>query len=479
MGDVTEIRETTTPEVDLEADLARLRAGYERDRNPSLAARIKNLDRLEAAIMKRRQDIADAISNDFGTRSVHATSLVEVLMTVEGIRHTRKELPKWIKRQKRRTNLSFLPAKVTRTPQPLGVIGIISPWNYPVNLALGPMTGALAAGNRVMLKPSELTPKTSELLASLVADTFREDLAHTVIGGADVGAAFAGLPFDHLVFTGSTRVGKLVMKAAAENLTPVTLELGGKSPTILHPSFPVEEAASSIALGKWFNAGQTCIAPDYVLVPENDAPALASAIERALRAQYPKLRDNPDYTSVINASHRARVASLVEDARERGAKVVEVNPHHESFEGTNKYVPTMLLDVTDDMQVMQEEIFGPVLPIVGYRRLEDAIRYVNDRPRPLALYYFDRDERRADRVLSETVSGGATINGCMWHFAQDDLPFGGVGPSGMGAYHGQEGFDAFSHQKSVFHQARLNGSALLAPPYGKTLETLLRVLLRA
>ncbi len=478
MVEATEIREDQEEEVELESVLARLRDGFERDRNPSVAARIANLDALEGALIRRKEDIASAISADYGTRSRHQSTLVEVFMTVEGIRYAKKELPKWVKREKRRTSLTFLPAKVTRTPQPKGVVGIISPWNYPVNLALGPMTGALSAGNRVMLKPSELTPKTSELLQSLLADIYRDDLVATVTGDASVGARFSGLAFDHLVFTGSTRVGKLVMKAAAENLTPVTLELGGKSPTIVHESYSLEEASKAIAVAKWFNAGQTCIAPDYVLASENDVDALARQLVQRVHAHYPRLRDNGDYTSIVSAPHAARMRALIEDARARGAKVIEVNPHGESFEGTNKVPPTILLDVTDEMDVMQEEIFGPILPIVPYRRLDDAIRYVNDRPRPLALYYFDDDRRRVERVLEQTVSGGAAINGCVWHFAQEDLPFGGVGPSGMGAYHAREGFETFSHMKSVFHQARFNGSALLEPPYGAAVETLLKVLLR-
>jgi acyl-CoA reductase-like NAD-dependent aldehyde dehydrogenase len=357
-------------------------------------------------------------------------------------------------------------------------VGIIAPWNYPVQLALAPLTGAIAAGNRVMLKPSEYTPKTSELLARLFGEAFPKDVVTVVTGGPEVGAAFSKLPFDHLLFTGSTAVGRNVMRAAAENLTPVTLELGGKSPALVHESFPIERAAARIAAGKWFNAGQTCIAPDYVLVPEGQLTKFVDALQASVAQSYPTIAHNRDYTSVVNDRHYGRLKTLVDDAVARGARKLEINPANEQIDpATRKLAPTVLLDVDDEMQVMQEEIFGPVLPVMGYRTLDDALAYVNDHPRPLALYYFDFDSGRAKRVLEQTISGGATINDTLIHFACDDLPFGGVGPSGIGAYHGREGFETFSHKKGVFHQAKINAAASMGPPYHSRVDRFLDFLI--
>ncbi|HEX2675445.1 MAG TPA: coniferyl aldehyde dehydrogenase, partial [Polyangiales bacterium] len=378
----------------------------------------------------------------------------------------------------RHVAMSLKPGSAKVHYQPLGVVGVISPWNYPMSLALGPLAIAFAAGNRVMIKPSEFTPKTSELMKQLLGEVFPADLVTVITGGPAVGQAFSELPFDHLLYTGSTRVGKFVMAAAAKNLTPVTLELGGKSPTIVHESYPIEKAAERIASGKWFNAGQTCIAPDYLLVPESKRDALVSALQSAVTKFYPSLKDNKDYSAIVNEGHHKRLAGYVTDAVARGAKKVEINPKSEKLEGdTRKIAPTLLLDVNDDMSVMQDEIFGPVLPIVTYRTLDEAVQYVNDRPRPLALYYFDFDSERARSVLERTVSGGAAINETVMHFAVEDLPFGGVGPSGMGAYHGFEGFETFSHKKAVFYQSRWNGAGMMLPPYGERIEKLLKMLI--
>ncbi|MCA9516134.1 MAG: aldehyde dehydrogenase family protein, partial [Myxococcales bacterium] len=351
---------------------------------------------------------------------------------------------------------------------------VIAPWNYPVQLALTPLSAAIAAGNRVLVKPSEVTPRTSEVLAELVAELFSPRVAAVVTGDREVGVAFAKLPFDHLLFTGSTEVGRHIMKAAAKNLTPVTLELGGKSPTIIHRDFPVDDAMERVVCGKLLNAGQTCIAPDYVLVARDRVDAFVDSFRRTTGRCYPSLADNPDYTSIVSDSHYERLEVYLADATEKGATVIEVNPAGETFdEAGRKLAPMLVTGVSDEMKVMQEEIFGPILPIVPYDTLEDAIAFVNERPRPLALYYFDRDKDRARKVLEETVSGGACVNDVMLHIAQDDMPFGGVGPSGMGAYHGREGFETFSHRKAVFKQARFNLTSLLAPPYGKKIDTLL------
>jgi coniferyl-aldehyde dehydrogenase len=376
-------RPRVTPDApDQQSTLAKLQKGFEREPNPSLKTRLERLGALERMVLDHKDAIVDAIREDYGSRSAHETMIAEVFMVVEGIRYAKSNLRGWMKADARRVALTFMPARAKVHYQPKGVVGVISPWNYPVNLALGPMTGALAAGNRVMLKPSELTPNTAALLKQLTEATFAPDLVQTVTGGVQVGVDFSHLPFDHLVFTGSTHVGRLVMKAAAENLVPVTLELGGKSPTILHESYSVEKAAQAITLGKWFNSGQTCIAPDYVLAPDGKVDALARAVEERLEASYPTLRDNVDYTSVINPNHRARLGRYLDDARDKGARIIEINPSKESFEGTNKMAPTLVLDVNDDMALMKEEIFGPILPVVPYGELEEALRYVAERPRP-------------------------------------------------------------------------------------------------
>jgi acyl-CoA reductase-like NAD-dependent aldehyde dehydrogenase len=321
-------------------------------------------------------------------------------------------------------------------------------------------------------------PETAALLKDLIAETFPADQVTVVTGGTEVGEAFAKLPFDHLIFTGSTRVGKLVMRAASENLVPVTLELGGKSPTIIGEDFNVKVAAERIVAGKAFNAGQTCVAPDYVLCPASKRDAFVDACKAAMAKMYPALEKNPDYTSIVNDKHYARVRAYVDDAKERGGKVVELNPTGETLDpATRKIAPTLVLDPTDDMLCMQEEIFGPVMPVRTYDRLDDAIAYVNDHPRPLALYCFSNEGRTIDRVLAETIAGGVTINETMLHVAQEDLPFGGVGPSGMGHYHSHEGFETLSKKKPIFRQSRINTTGLLRPPYGKTADRLMKLLI--
>jgi acyl-CoA reductase-like NAD-dependent aldehyde dehydrogenase len=363
--------------------------------------------------------------------------------------------------------------------QPLGIVGIIGPWNYPVQLTLGPLIGALAAGNRIMIKPSELTPRTSDLLAAIVRDVFAPEEVAVVQGGPDVAQDFSGLDFDHLFFTGSTRVGRQVMRAASENLVPVTLELGGKSPVLLAPDYAVAQAAERIAVGKLFNAGQTCIAPDYVLVPSAAQADFISAYTAAVGRFYPTLAENPDYTAIVNAAHFDRLSELVADAAERGASVYRINPAGEVLDKSQrKFAPVLLSQTPETARVLREEIFGPILPVVAYDDIEQALAYVNARPRPLAFYVFSNHGPSVDRALSATVSGGAAVNDTLLHCVQEELPFGGVGESGMGAYHGEAGFRTFSHAKSVFRQARFNGAALSRPPYGSRMRWLLRLILR-
>lgn len=435
------------------------------------------LQGLERMIRNNGEPLAQAVSTDFGGRSAHETKLLEIFPSLEALRHARRHAARWMKPQRRGTNFWFLPGRSRVMFQPLGVVGIVVPWNYPIYLAIGPMAAALAAGNRVLVKMSEAAPATGALFESLVARHFAPDQVAVVNGGPEVAKAFCALPFDHLLFTGSTSVGRDVMRAAAENLTPVTLELGGKSPAIVGRDFPVAEAAGRILFGKCVNAGQTCIAPDYALVPEEHVDAFVEGARRTVARMYPELAATPDYTSIVNDRQRARLEALLVDAASTGARIVDLAPPGAAPQG-RKLAPRIVLGARDDSRVMREEIFGPVLPIVPYRTLEDAIAYVNARPRPLALYVFDHDRGAVDRVLAETVSGGVSVNETILHIAQDDLPFGGVGPSGMGRYHGREGFETFSVKKAVFHQSRINGLKLFRPPYGPRFEALLKILSR-
>jgi coniferyl-aldehyde dehydrogenase len=415
----------------------------------------------------RREEFVQAISEDFGGRARQETLLLEIFPLVDTIRHAIRHLPQWMRPRPAATGWQFLPGRSRVVFQPLGAVGIIGAWNYPLLLSISPLVSALAAGNHVMLKPSEMAPHTADLLARTAADLFPSEYVTVATGGPETGAAFASLAFDHLLFTGSTRVGKLIMRSASENLTPVTLELGGKSPALVHRDFPAQTAAGRIMAGKLYNAGQTCIAPDYALVHEDARDEFVRFASLAATAMYPSLLANPDFTRIINRDHYRRLRSLVEDARSKGAEVLELNPAREATNEDNRVLPPALLwNVTDQMAVMQEEIFGPLLPLVTYRSLDEAIAYVNSRPRPLALYYFDYNSKRVEDLLARTVSGGVTVNDTILHIAQNDLPFGGVGSSGMGCYHGFDGFETFSKKKAVFFQSRFTTLGLLRPPYG-------------
>ena len=455
------------------------RAAFSGETNPTAAVRKDRLDRIAAMGEKHAAQIVAAIAADFGHRSSHETQMAELLIVGAAIRHASRHLKGWMKSRRVTTALHYLPASNRLMRQPLGVVGIVAPWNYPYQLSIAPAVAAIAAGNRVMVKPSELTPRFSELLASMVAASFAEDELAVVTGDAQVGRAFTELPFDHLFFTGSTAVGRLVAQAAAKNLTPVTLELGGKSPAILDPSSDFSTAAPRLAFGKLLNAGQTCIAPDYAFVPGERIDSFLEQMQRAVAKLYPRLADNPDYTSIVSERHYARLLALLEDARARGARIVSINPAGETFAATGrKLPPTLVLGATPEMQLMQEEIFGPILPVLAYARIEEAIAYINRRDRPLALYWFGSDKRSRDQVLDQTISGGVTVNDCIWHIAQEDQPFGGVGASGSGSYHGEWGFRTFSKEKPVFTQSALNGMFLMYPPYGKTIERMLALLRR-
>ena len=455
----------------------RLRAAAGRDQFPLWPARRRSLRSLLALLHDHESEWCEAVSADFGHRSRHETQLLELFPSIEAVRHALRHGASWMRDERRSTSLWFLPGSSKIVHQPLGVVGIIVPWNYPIYLAAGPLVAALAAGNRAMLKLSEYTPRTAELFDRLVRRHFADDELIVVTGDAAIAAAFSRLPFDHLLFTGSTAVGRHVMRAAAENLTPVTLELGGKSPAIIGLDADLDHAVERIVVGKTFNAGQTCIAPDYALVPEGAVQSFVDAAARVVARLYPDLPTTPDYSAIIDARHFARLSDYLGDAARLGAHVVPLSSHAADAT-TRRMPPVAILDVDDRMRVMQDEIFGPILPIVPYHSLDEAIRFVAARPRPLALYYFGRSGTDIDRVLRETHSGGVTVNDVILHIAQDSLPFGGVGPSGMGHYHGRDGFLALSKAKGVFQQARINGMALFNPPFGNRFARLIRLLLR-
>ena len=471
-----------TPRMDAdEADMHRLLQVQQRaflaDMNPSYATRMDRLRRLQDMTERHGPALVEAISKDFGHRSAHETRLIDLMIATAAIKHVRKKLKTWMRPRRVATALHFRPGYSRILRQPLGVVGIIAPWNYPYQVSIGPAVGAIAAGNCVMIKPSELTPRFSELLRHIVAETFAEDEVAVVTGDVEAGKAFAGLPFDHLLFTGSTAVGKLVAQAAARNLTPVTLELGGKSPVIIDSSCDLDVAAPRLMHAKLLNAGQTCIAPDYALVPAGRVPEFVATLKRAAAQLYPTYGRNPDYTSIISERHYARLAALVEDARAHGAQIIPLNLSGEVADpDSRKMIPAIVLGVTPEMRILREEIFGPLLPVMTYDTLDDAIAHINGNDRPLALYWFGNERKYRDRVLAGTISGGVTINDCLWHAAQDDMPFGGVGASGMGAYHGESGFRTFSKEKPVFFQPRHNALFLLRPPYGRTFELAARLL---
>ena len=455
------------------------RSAFAAERYPSLATRCDRLARLLALLRENEPAIVEAIDADFGGRSPHETRLGELMIVETAIRGAMRGLPRWMRARRVRTPLSLAPGRGAILPQPLGVVGVISPWNYPLQLALVPVAGAIAAGNRVMLKPSELTPRTSALLASEIARRFDEGELAVLVGDATLGAAFAATRFDHLFFTGSTTVGRQVARAAAENLVPVTLELGGKSPALVAPDADLDRAVPRVVAGKLFNAGQTCIAPDYALVPASMRDAFVAKVRETIARFYPTLRDNPDYSAIINDRHYARLTALVDDARARGATIVEVNAANEPLpRESRKLAPQIVLDVADDMAVMRDEIFGPLLPVETYASLDDAIARIDARPRPLAFYYFGERAATRERVLRQTIAGGVTVNDTLYHFAHEALPFGGVGESGNGAYHGERSFETFSNMKGVFYQSRLSPAYLLWPPYGKAFERLLALLKR-
>lgn len=458
---------------DMKALLARQRAAFMAEMPVSAAVRKDRLRRAIDLVLSNRDAFVKALSDDFGHRSAEQTLVTDIMGSVKPLKHAAKHLDVWMKPEKRKLDfpLALLGAKAHIEYQPKGVVGVISPWNFPVNLTFAPLANILAAGNRAMVKPSEFTPQTSDLMAALAAKYFDETELAFIIGGPEVGKAFAGLAFDHLIFTGATPIAKHILHAAADNLVPTTLELGGKSPVIIGRSADVQAATTRVAMGKMMNAGQICLAPDYLLVPKDKEMGVIAGLQAAVARMYPTLLANDDYTSVVNGRHRDRLQGLLDDAVEKGAELITVNPGNEDFANTNsnKMPLQVLRNVSDDMKVMQEEIFGPILPVKTYEATEEAISYVNGRARPLGLYYFGTDAGEERAVLDRTISGGVTVNDVIFHVAAEELPFGGIGPSGMGSYHGHDGFRTFSHAKAIYRQPKLDlaGLAGFKPPYGK------------
>ncbi|ANC88433.1 coniferyl aldehyde dehydrogenase [Sphingomonas sp. NIC1] len=465
--------------------LAAQRRAFTAELPVDAATRKDRLRRAAAMIRDHGDRFCSAMSEDFGHRSPHQSMVTDIAGSIAPIAYALKHVDRWMRREKRKLEfpLGLLGARGWIEYQPKGVVGVIAPWNFPVNLVMGPIAGAFAAGNRVMVKTSEFTPATAALFEEVAPRYFASDELAFVSGGADVGQAFAALPFDHLLFTGATGIGRHILHAAADNLTPVTLELGGKSPAIIGKGADLPRATERIAMGKMLNAGQICLAPDYVLVPEAQEQAVVDGLTRAASAMYPTLLDNPDYTAIINDRHHQRLTDWIDDARAKGARVEVVNPANEAIATANgRKMPLHIVrDVTDDMILMQEEIFGPVLPIVRYDGIDAAIDRINRGGRPLGLYHFGGDAAEQRQVLDRTISGGVTLNDVVFHVSMEDLPFGGVGPSGMGSYHGIHGFRTFSHAKAVLRQPRIDVAKLagIKPPYGKAIPAAIKRQIRS
>ncbi|MEL7043862.1 MAG: coniferyl aldehyde dehydrogenase [Pseudomonadota bacterium] len=458
------------------------RADYVKEGGVSVETRRDRLERGIDVLLRNQDRVIEALNSDFSCRPREVTLLTDVAASVAPLKHAMKQVKGWMRAQRRPTMfpLNLLGGRSRVEYQPLGVVGVISPWNFPVNLTFGPLAGVLAAGNRAMIKPSEYTPATSEVMAEMVADAWDEKEVAIFPGGPEVGQAFSGLPFDHLLFTGATAIARHIMAAASRNLVPVTLELGGKSPVILSRDVDLDLAAQRIMLGKTLNAGQICLAPDYLMVPEERLSDVVDALKRVTSAMYPTLLDNPQYTSVVNERHYDRLQGYVSDAEELGATLEAINPAGEDFsgqEGGYKIPPTLIVNPPAESKVLEEEIFGPLLPVITYRDFSETIARVNAGPRPLAAYYFGNQRDEEEAVLTQTTSGGACINDVIMHVSQEELPFGGVGPSGMGAYHGEAGFRQFSHAKAVYRQSRFNVAKIagLLPPYGAATEKSIRM----
>ena len=449
----------------------------------SAERRIDLIDRCIAVLVDNKDAIVEALNADFGNRSPEGSLATDVGGTLAPLKYAKKNVRKWMKASKRHSMfpMGLLGASRRVEYQPLGCVGNVVPWNFPFNLCFAPMGSIFAAGNCTIIKPSEYTPNCALLTKELCEKYFDQEDVAVVLGGPETGANFSKMPFDHLLFTGATAIASHVMRAAAENLVPVTLELGGKSPVIVSESANMKKTAARVMMGKTLNAGQICLAPDYVMVPEGEVDSFVSEASSSIETMFPTLKDNEDYTSIVNQRHYDRLQSYLDDAREKGATVVELNPADEDFsqQEYHKIPPTIIVEPTEDMKVMQEEIFGPILPVKSYKTVDDAIGYVNDHERPLGLYYFGDDRAEENRVVNSTTSGGVSVNDVITHIMQDDAPFGGVGPSGTGAYHGREGFVNFSHAKTIFRQTSFEFAAgMLRPPYGDKIRKMLNGMIK-
>lgn len=443
----------------------------------SAETRIDRLNRAIDLVYGNQDALIDAFSQDFGCRSRHQSQMSDIFATLETLKAAKKHLKKWMRNEKRKAGfpMNLFGARARVEYQPKGVIGIIGTWNFPLNTVFAPLAGAFAAGNRAMIKFSEVTPASGALMEQLIAKYFKPEELIGFNGGPDVGASFAALPFDHIIFTGATGIGRHILHAAADNLVPVTLELGGKSPVVISRSTDLKEAAVRITTGKTLNVGQVCLSPDYLFVPEESLDTFVGHCVENVSTQFPTMRDNPDYGSVVNARHQQRLLDVLEDARSKGADIREINPADEDFsqqQGSHKIPLTLVLNASDDMRILQEEIFGPLLVVKTYKALDECINYINAHDRPLALYYFGKDKAEQRQLLDHTHSGAVTINDVLAHVSCEDLPFGGIGPSGMGNYHGFDGFKTFSHARAVYKQTGPNLQVLggMIPPYGEKAE---------
>ena len=455
----------------LEQIFQQQKQAYLKQPNPSLAERKHWLKQLKTQLLKQQAEIVRTISQDFGNRSQDETRLVELLPSIMGINYALKHLKHWMQPSKRHVGLLFQPAQAYVMYKPVGVVGIVVPWNYPLFLAIGPLCQALAAGNRVMLKMSEFTPDFSAYFQKLISEIFPSDLVQVITGDAVIAQKFTTLPFDHLLFTGATSIGKHVMQAAAQNLTPVTLELGGKSPAIIGSQADLVESIQRIAFGKCVNSGQTCVAPDYVFVPETQLERFIEHYQKTVHQFYPEISDNADYTTIINDRQYQRLKQYLDDAQQKGATIV---PIYEQQDAQNRSLSHCIVyGVDPSMRLMQEEIFGPILPVITYKKIEDVVDHINLHPRPLALYYFGTQQQEQQYVLTHTHSGGVCLNETLVHVGQDDMPFGGIGSSGIGHYHGYEGFLTFSHAKSVFVRPQLSFMKFIYPPYGTKVQKMI------
>jgi coniferyl-aldehyde dehydrogenase len=478
------MNDATTAHEDIRTRLSRLRdrqaRAFLRDGEPTVAMRKDRLSRAISLLRGHASDFVDALKADYGVRPAELTVATELFQSLQALRHARSRVRRWMRTERRGAPVPFrlIGVRASVYRQPKGVVGLISPWNFPINLTFTPLAGILAAGNRCVVKPSEFTPETAALIERLVARYFSEEELAVVTGGPEVGRALADAALDHLLFTGSTAVGRRVMAAAAETLTPVTLELGGKSPVIIGTGADIDKAAARTATGKMMNAGQICIAPDYVFVPADEVASFTERVQSWVATMYPDLRNNGDYASIINERHARRLMEYVSDARERGVEVVEVNPAHERFESErDRRLPLyLIIDPPPEARVMQEEIFGPILPIVPYRRFDDVIARINRGSRPLAVYYFGSSRSESDSLVKRTTAGGMCINDVIVHVALEELPLGGVGASGMGRYHGFDGFREFSHEKAIYRQGLISTASFVRPPHDRRTRRLLKAL---